>query len=64
MEAFVNGVDGKLLSELRSAGVSPADVDTVFHTHLHPDHVGWNLTHSGGPELASSPYRAFWTFRD
>jgi glyoxylase-like metal-dependent hydrolase (beta-lactamase superfamily II) len=53
--AFVNGVDGKLLSELQSAGVSPEDVDTVFHTHLHPDHVGWNLTHSGGTARPTFP---------
>jgi glyoxylase-like metal-dependent hydrolase (beta-lactamase superfamily II) len=32
---------GKLLSSLRKAGVEPADVDVVFYTHLHLDHVGW-----------------------
>ncbi|ACZ90259.1 MBL fold metallo-hydrolase [Streptosporangium roseum] len=32
-----------LLSELASAGVTPDDVDLVVFTHLHPDHVGWNL---------------------
>lgn len=32
---------GKLLSSLRQAGVEPADVDTVFYTHMHLDHVGW-----------------------
>ncbi|MFQ6026450.1 MAG: MBL fold metallo-hydrolase [Dehalococcoidia bacterium] len=53
--AFVNGVDGKLLTELRQAGVGPEDVDTVFHTHLHPDHVGWNLTYSGGAATPTFP---------
>ncbi|MEK6440472.1 MBL fold metallo-hydrolase [Pseudonocardia sp. T1-2H] len=32
---------GQLLSSLRRAGVEPADVDIVFYTHLHLDHVGW-----------------------
>jgi glyoxylase-like metal-dependent hydrolase (beta-lactamase superfamily II) len=31
---------GDLLAELASAGVKPADIDTVFITHLHVDHVG------------------------
>jgi glyoxylase-like metal-dependent hydrolase (beta-lactamase superfamily II) len=41
---FLGGVDGSLMDELQAAGVRPEDVDTVFLTHLHPDHVGWNLT--------------------
>jgi glyoxylase-like metal-dependent hydrolase (beta-lactamase superfamily II) len=41
--APVGGVfrGGQLLSSLRRAGVEPADVDIVFYTHLHLDHVGW-----------------------
>lgn len=35
---------GRLLDELAVAGVGPDDVDVVAFTHLHPDHVGWNLT--------------------
>ncbi len=45
--AFADGVDGLLMTELQSAGVDPYEVDTVFLTHLHPDHVGWNLIHRG-----------------
>jgi Metallo-beta-lactamase superfamily len=30
------------LDRLQRAGVDPASVDTVFCTHLHIDHVGWN----------------------
>jgi glyoxylase-like metal-dependent hydrolase (beta-lactamase superfamily II) len=30
------------LDRLLRAGVNPASVDTVFCTHLHIDHVGWN----------------------
>jgi glyoxylase-like metal-dependent hydrolase (beta-lactamase superfamily II) len=32
---------GKLLDLLAAAGVAPGDVDVVFLTHLHPDHIGW-----------------------
>ena len=31
---------GKLMENLRSAGVSPQDIDTVTLTHGHPDHIG------------------------
>lgn len=30
------------LDRLKSAGVSPEEVDYVLCTHLHVDHVGWN----------------------
>jgi glyoxylase-like metal-dependent hydrolase (beta-lactamase superfamily II) len=35
------------LDRLRRAGVAPADVDLVFCTHLHVDHVGWNTRRDG-----------------
>jgi glyoxylase-like metal-dependent hydrolase (beta-lactamase superfamily II) len=31
---------GSLLGELKSAGVTPEEIDTVFVTHLHVDHCG------------------------
>ncbi len=33
---------GRLLDELERAGVRAIDVDVVFNTHIHFDHVGWN----------------------
>ena len=38
---------GELLNDLSSNGVSPEDVDMVVMTHLHRDHVGWNLQQEG-----------------
>jgi glyoxylase-like metal-dependent hydrolase (beta-lactamase superfamily II) len=33
---------GHLDERLAEAGVRPADITAVVHTHLHIDHVGWN----------------------
>lgn len=49
------GIEGNLLAELRSAGFQPGDVDIVFLTHLHPDHVGWNILRTGGIEKPTFP---------
>jgi len=38
---------GRLLEELSDVGVSPDEIDIVAFTHLHPDHVGWNLVRDG-----------------
>jgi glyoxylase-like metal-dependent hydrolase (beta-lactamase superfamily II) len=48
-EAKMFGFDGKkeLLADMGARGVSPDTVDTVFLTHLHGDHVGWNLLRDG-----------------
>lgn len=37
----------RLLDELSALGVGVSDIETVVFTHLHPDHVGWNLTFDG-----------------
>ena len=38
------GVDGALMDALDDAGVRPDEIDVVVLTHLHPDHVGGNLS--------------------
>lgn len=53
--AFGGIAEGRLLAELQSAGLSSEDIDTVFLTHLHPDHVGWNLSQRGPDARATFP---------
>ena len=40
---------GKLLTNLRSAGITPEDIDLVILTHAHPDHIGGNTDAEGKP---------------
>ena len=53
--AFAGGIDGRLLADLEAAGVSREDIDTVFLTHLHPDHVGWNINNDGASPVPTFP---------
>jgi glyoxylase-like metal-dependent hydrolase (beta-lactamase superfamily II) len=41
------GVPGRLPQELAAAGVEPDEIDLVVLTHLHLDHIGWNLAGDG-----------------
>lgn len=50
------GASGRLLAELEEAGVYPEDVDTVFLTHLHGDHLGWSLKPGGEPVFGEASY--------
>ena len=58
--------DGTLLEEMREKGVDREAVDIVVLTHLHGDHVGWNLT-DGNPTFPNARYLAarldwdYWT---
>ena len=45
--AHLENRTGNLLGALSDAGVKADDIDIVIHTHLHPDHVGWNVDSSG-----------------
>jgi glyoxylase-like metal-dependent hydrolase (beta-lactamase superfamily II) len=63
--AFLGGQKGRLLDDMRSKGVQPDDVDIVVHTHLHADHVGWNLGPNGAPNFPKAKYyapEADWAF--
>ena len=41
------GTAGRLPEELAAAGVEPDEIDLVVLTHLHLDHIGWNLAWDG-----------------
>lgn len=63
--AFLGGIRGNLLNDMKSKGVNPGDVDIVVHTHLHGDHVGWNLAAGGAPNFPKAIYyvpEADWDF--
>jgi glyoxylase-like metal-dependent hydrolase (beta-lactamase superfamily II) len=50
------GMRGRLIEDLEKNGAYPDDVDTVFLTHLHGDHVGWSLEPDGGPTFPGARY--------
>lgn len=52
---FLGGAQGRLPAALAEVGVRPEDIDIVFITHLHPDHVGWNLTEQAGRPSPTFP---------
>ena len=47
---------GSMMQELSALGVRPEEIDTVFLTHAHPDHVAWNLNSSGKPTFSKARY--------
>ena len=53
------------LERLAKAGAEPDEVDVVFCTHLHVDHVGWNTRREDGrwaPTFRNAKLRSFlWT---
>lgn len=53
--AGFGGISGGLMEGLRTAGVGPDDVDVVFITHLHGDHIGWNVAMEGDRPRARFP---------
>jgi glyoxylase-like metal-dependent hydrolase (beta-lactamase superfamily II) len=51
---------GTLLRDFQAKGVRPDEVDLVVLTHLHRDHVGWNLTDAGGRWVPTFPNARYW----
>jgi glyoxylase-like metal-dependent hydrolase (beta-lactamase superfamily II) len=48
--------EGGLLADLAAVGVEPLDVDAVFLSHLHIDHIGWNTDVAGTPVFPNARY--------
>jgi glyoxylase-like metal-dependent hydrolase (beta-lactamase superfamily II) len=51
---------GQLLHDFQAKGVRPEDVDMVVMTHLHRDHVGWNLKADGKKYVPTFPKARYW----
>jgi len=50
---------GTFLQNLKKARIDPADIDTVFFTHLHLDHVGWTGQIVDGQPILTFPNARF-----
>jgi glyoxylase-like metal-dependent hydrolase (beta-lactamase superfamily II) len=48
--------EGGLVPSLAALGVEPGDVDVVFLTHVHIDHIGWNADADGTPMFPNARY--------
>jgi glyoxylase-like metal-dependent hydrolase (beta-lactamase superfamily II) len=51
---------GQLLNDLAGNGVRPEQIDMVVTTHLHHDHVGWNLMMQGEKFTPTFPNARYW----
>ena len=51
---------GQLMHDFQTHGVRPEEVDMVVLTHLHRDHVGWNLLPEGGTYVPTFPNARYW----
>ena len=55
VDTGLQAADGILLEDMKNKGVDREEVDLVVFTHLHPDHVGWNLV-DGKPTFPKARY--------
>ena len=52
------------MDNLKALGLTPADIDIVMCTHLHPDHVGWNTQLRDGRWVPTFPNAKYVFARD
>ena len=52
------------MANLKALGLTPADIDIVMCTHLHPDHVGWNTQLRDGRWVPTFPNAKYVFARD
>ncbi len=46
---------GLLMDKLSSQSIDPGEIDIVFMTHLHYDHIGWNTSKRDGQYVPTFP---------
>ena len=54
---------GQLLHDFAANGVRPEEVDMVVMTHLHRDHIGWNVLREGQRYVPTFPNARYWMSR-
>lgn len=52
------------MDNLHALGLTPADIDIVMCSHLHPDHVGWNTRLQDGRWVPTFPNAQYVFARD
>ena len=55
VDTGLGGPDATLIRQMDGAGVAREAVDLVVLTHIHPDHVGWNMS-DGSPTFPNARY--------
>ena len=55
VDTGLGGPDATLISDMSANGIEREEVDLVVLTHIHPDHVGWNLS-DGSPTFPNARY--------
>ncbi len=55
----MGGIGGQLMDQLNGAGIDADDISRVLITHLHGDHVGWNVTWDGDTPRPTFPNAAY-----
>lgn len=56
--SFMGGDLGKLVARIEAAGYTPAQVDEIYITHMHPDHIGGLIGTDGKPAFPNAIVRA------
>ena len=51
---------GHLPDELKAKGLNQSEITVVAITHLHRDHVGWNITQDNGQGHLTFPKARYW----
>lgn len=57
---FEHAASGMLMEHMAERGISVSDIDVVAITHLHRDHVGWNMVGREGGRQPTFPGAKYW----